>query len=67
MSLVLVSPSTVTALKVRATMPGNAARSASWSTRASVKAKANMVAMSGWIMPLPLAVPTMRAPVLSVA
>jgi hypothetical protein len=39
-------------------MPGHSARSRAWSTVASVSTKANMVAMFGWIMPEPLAMPS---------
>ena len=58
-SLVEVSPSMVTALKVSSTAGSSEARSACGSIAASVKRKASMVAMSGAIMPAPLAMPLM--------
>lgn len=63
--MVEVSPSTVTWLKVRSTTRRHPALKASWGTRASVTRKASMVAMLGWIMPLPLARPTILAPATS--
>ena len=58
-SLVEVSPSMVMALKVSSTAGSSEARSACGSMAASVKRKASMVAMSGAIMPAPLAMPLM--------
>ena len=55
MSLVEVSPSTVTRLKVRATTSCRASSSISWVMAQSVVMKQSMVPMLGWIMPEPLA------------
>ncbi len=60
MSLVLVSLSTVTRLKLRLTPRPSARVSSDAGIAASVKAKQSMVAMSGAIMPLPLAMPLIR-------
>ena len=57
MSLVEVSPSTVTQLNVLSVTRDSAGCSAVASTGASVVRKASNVAMSGWIIPAPLAVP----------
>ena len=56
-SLVEVSPSTVTQLKVLSVTRDSAACSSGASTGASVVMNASSVAMSGWIIPAPLAVP----------
>ena len=56
-SLVEVSPSTVMRLKERAAASASMRCSAAWLTAASVATKPSMVAMSGWIMPAPLAMP----------
>ena len=55
MSLVEVSPSTVTRLKVRATTSRRASSSISWVMAQSVVMKQSMVPMLGWIIPEPLA------------
>ena len=55
MSLVEVSPSTVTRLKVRGTISWRASESISWVMAQSVVMKHSMVPMLGWIMPEPLA------------
>ena len=56
MSLVEVSPSTVTRLKVRATTSRRASsESISWVMAQSVVMKQSMVPMLGWIIPEPLA------------
>ena len=60
MSLVEVSPSTVTRLKVRATTSWRASLSISWVMAQSVVTKASMVPMLGWIMPEPLAMAPRR-------
>ena len=57
LSLVEVSPSTVMALKERSAPRFKRSCSTGAGSLASVKAKANMVAMSGAIMPEPLAMP----------
>ena len=57
MSLVEVSPSTLIMLKVSATSPESARCSISLDTDASVVRKTSMVAMSGWIIPEPFAMP----------
>jgi len=54
-----VSPSTVTQLKERSAPSAISAWSASCAIGASVKTKASIVAMSGAIMPEPLAMPLM--------
>ncbi|OQC55660.1 MAG: hypothetical protein BWX54_01844 [Verrucomicrobia bacterium ADurb.Bin018] len=59
-SLVLWSPSTEIRLKERSTAAFNARCSARRSTWASVSRNASMVAMQGWIMPAPLAMPVNR-------
>ncbi|MNC67560.1 hypothetical protein D3C75_1180680 [compost metagenome] len=56
-SLVEVSPSTVTLLKVVRTCRFSRAFSTGGAMLASVTMKASMVAMSGAIMPEPLAIP----------
>ena len=60
MSFVLVSPSTVSWFQVRAA----AGRSRPWrtagSTVASVRMIASIVAIAGWIIPTPLAMPLTR-------
>ncbi|MOA46065.1 hypothetical protein D3C78_1685300 [compost metagenome] len=56
-SLVEVSPSTVTELKVVRTCRFSRAFSTGGAMLASVTMKASMVAMSGAIMPEPLAIP----------
>ena len=56
-SLVDVSPSTVTQLKVRAATRCTRRRSAACGTRASVATKPSIVAKSGRIIPAPLAMP----------
>ena len=58
-SEVEVSPSMVTALKVSTTPSRNSACSTGAAIGASVKTKASIVAMSGAIMPAPLAKPLM--------
>ena len=58
-SEVEVSPSMVTALKVSTTPSRNRACNAGAAIGASVKTKASIVAMSGAIMPAPLAKPLM--------
>ena len=60
-SLVEVSVSTLRALSVRSTTRRNTASSSSGARAASVQNRAMRVAMSGSIMPTPLAMPTMRA------
>ena len=60
MSLVEVSPSTLTMLKVSCTSVERAFWSISGETAASVVMNTSMVAMLGWIMPLPLAMPPSR-------
>ena len=70
MSEVEVSPSTVTALNVSPTAADSARCSAGAEIGASVKRKANIVAMSGAIMPAPLAMPatvTVSPPMRAVA
>ena len=57
MSFVEVSPSTLIMLKVFCTSPESAFCSISALTAASVVRNTSMVAMFGWIMPLPLAMP----------
>ncbi len=57
MSLVEVSPSTVIALKLRATPLARSRRSKAAGSFASVATNASMVAISGAIMPEPLAMP----------
>ena len=56
-SLVEVSPSTVMQLKERSEASRSSARSTGAGSLASVATKASMVAMSGAIMPDPLAMP----------
>jgi hypothetical protein len=63
MSLVLVSPSTETLLKLLRTQSVRAAWRGACSMAQSVVTKQSMVAMSGWIMPEPLAI----APTLTLA
>ena len=58
-SLVDVSPSTVTQLKVLSVTRDSAGWSTVASMGASVVMKASSVAMSGWSIPAPLAVPPM--------
>ena len=58
-SLVEVSPSMVMALKVSSAAGASISRNGPGSIAASVKRKASMVAMSGAIMPAPLAMPLM--------
>ena len=58
-SLVEVSLSTVVALKLRSTARFSIGRRMAAGTAASVKMKASMVAMSGAIMPEPLAMALM--------
>ena len=60
-SLVEVSVSMLTQLKVRSTTRRNTASSSSEETSASVKTREMCVAMSGSIMPTPFAIPTTRA------
>ncbi len=70
MSLVEVSLSTVTALKVDPTPFDSSACSTGAAIGASVTMKDSMVAMSGAIMPAPLAMPlivTSASPSLTVA
>ena len=57
MSLVEVSPSTLIMLKVVWMSPESAFCSIGALTAASVVRKTSMVAILGWIMPLPLAIP----------
>ena len=59
-SLVLVSPSTVSWFHVRAAAERSSPSSVSGSAVASVITTASMVAMPGWIMPTPLATPETR-------
>ena len=59
-SLVDVSPSTDTWLKLRSTAGRSSDPSVAVSTGASVVRKASIVAICGWIMPEPLAMPPMR-------
>ena len=59
MSLVEVSLSTVIALKVLPTPPESSACSTGAAIGASVATKESIVAMSGAIMPAPLAMPLM--------
>src|SRR6266566_6054059 len=56
-SLVLVSPSTEMALKLRSATRRSSGCSAAGSPAASVVSTASSVAMSGWIIPAPLAIP----------
>ena len=56
-SLVLVSPSTEMALKLRSATRRSSGWSAAGSPTASVVSTASRVAMSGWIIPAPLAIP----------
>ena len=60
MSLVEVSPSTVTRLYVLRTFSCSASVSISCVIAQSVVRKDSMVPMFGWIMPLPLQMPPMR-------
>ena len=60
MSLVEVSPSTLTMLKVPWTSQERAFCKRAGEMLASVVIKTSMVAMLGWIIPLPLAMPPMR-------
>ena len=62
-SLVEVSLSTVVQLKLAATPRASIACKAAAGIAASVKTKQSIVAMSGAIMPLPLAMPQMRTSV----
>ena len=57
MSLVEVSPSTVSRLKERSVARRRISPSTSAGTAASVVTNARVVAMSGWIMPEPLTMP----------
>ncbi len=59
MSLVEVSESTEIELKVGSTAANSIFFRAPGLRSASVKIKASMVAMFGWIMPEPLAIPAM--------
>jgi hypothetical protein len=59
-SLVERSPSTVTLLKVRTVIASTSVCRAAGAIRASVATKASMVAISGAIMPEPLAIPPTR-------
>ena len=61
MSLVDVSVSMLTQLNVRSTTRRNASSRSSAATAASVSSTAIIVAMSGSIIPTPLAIPTTRA------
>jgi len=61
MSLVLVSPSTVMALKLTAFAAASSSCNSAGSMVASVPRKASMVAMFGQIMPEPLAMPAILA------
>src|SRR5438445_426679 len=56
-SFVLVSPSTEMALKLRSPTRRGSGWSVAGSATASVVSTASSVAMSGWIMPAPLAIP----------
>ena len=56
-SLVLMSPSTLTRLKLRPTAERSAVSRAAGVSAASVVSTASMVAMWGWIIPAPLANP----------
>src|SRR5216110_2704775 len=56
-SLVLVSPSTEMALKLRSTTRRSSGCSPAGSPTASVVSTASSVAISGWIIPAPLAMP----------
>ena len=56
-SFVLVSPSTEMALNVRSTTRRNSGWRAAGSATASVVSTARSVAISGWIIPAPLAIP----------
>ena len=58
-SLVEVSPSTVTRLKVRGTISWRASFNISWEIAQSLVTKQSMVPMLGWIMPEPLAMAPM--------
>ena len=58
-SLVEVSPSTVTRLKVRFTLNNSALRIISLLTAQSVVMKHSIVPIFGWIMPEPLQIPPM--------
>ncbi len=60
MSDVEVSVSTESELNVRSTTRPNMRSSSAAGSSASVNTKANIVAMSGSIMPTPLATPTIR-------
>jgi len=66
-SEVEVSPSMVTALNVSATASRSSVCSTGAAIGASVKTKDSMVAMSGMIMPAPLAMPLMVTVVLPIA
>ena len=57
-SLVLVSPSTETLLKVASTARFRSFFSTAGEAFASVKTKPSVVAMSGWIIPAPFARPS---------
>ncbi len=57
MSLVLVSPSTESWSHVRAAVPRRSAWSVAGSAVASVRTTDSIVAMFGWIIPTPLAIP----------
>ena len=57
MSFVLVSASTEIALNVRSTTRWKSGANAAGSATASVVNTASRVAMSGWIIPAPLAIP----------
>ena len=60
MSLVDVSPSTESWSQVRAAAGRSSAQSASGATAASVSTTESIVAMFGWIIPTPLAMPLTR-------
>src|SRR5258706_6268085 len=61
-SLVLVSPSMVSALKVASAAPRSARRRSAGSTARSVARYASIVAMRGMIMPAPFAIPASAKP-----
>ena len=61
LSLVLVSPSTLMQLNVSSTAAFSARFSISGWIAASVVRTAIMVAMSGWIIPAPFAIPAIMA------
>ena len=57
MSLVLVSPSTLSWFQVRAAAGRSSPHNVSGATAASVSTTASIVAIRGWIIPTPLAIP----------